>query len=613
MITFINPWAFLWFFPVALIILVLYSRRMRRFVHETSAGEVWRNSISILDPRFWWRPWRRLTSLLVQLGIAFAFVFCMAEPCLRPPQRMAVVIDCTQSMADALQSEAKQTAETKQTAGTKQTAEAATVQNGQSEALQKLAEMVKNLGYHDRIALIAAEDPPRILCRTTSERDKILEALDQYLKNQKPNLTANPNAVQNALDVAQALVVREAGAKPNPKTENIVVISDGCFPNAEQAFEDPAVRWLPVGKTRESMPITRLGVRWNLEFKRGTVSSVNKSEESAGSSVVVLIEIANFSSKDNSGTLTVAADRQELTLKPNETKTVRVVVAEPDFQAAESEPGQTGPSVAVAWDAPINGASFKTQLAIPTLNRFPVYLISKGNDWLVGRLQAVPAVASVTTVTAVPDDLPTNAVLIFDGATPRAIPEARTLLFGPKKELALLWQADRETPTSSAVATVNWDYAPDFWNQVNLTGQRFASDATLTIADSGNAESNQETAVKTTVLALDDKGRPLGWSISRTIPDQIFVFNCDLSQSDWQTTPGFAALLNNIFARWSGNVSDPIVCQTFADQDGRIPQLDEPKFALPGEDVIPLWTIIGVLLLAAVCIEWVLYQRRWLE
>lgn len=644
MITFINPWAFLWFLPIALLIVILYGRRMRRYVHETSAGEVWKSSISLLDPRFWWRPWRRLTSLLVQLGITFAFVFCMSEPCLRPPQRMAVVIDCSQSMADALQAQAISSPDN--LSGQKLPKSVATDSNPtgdaaqpQSEVRQKLAQMVKNLGYHDRIALIAAENPPKILCRTTSEREKILEALDKYLK--KPELTADLKTVQNALDVAKALVVRKTGAQPNPRTENIVLISDGCFPDAKTTFQEPAVHWLPVGKTRESVPITRLGARWN------TANQVRQ--------VAVLVEISNFSSKSNSGVLTIGSTKQELTLVPNEKRIVRALISEDECQTlntaqesesrlesrseskpalvsdASSEPQASQKSVAVSWDAALNGSAFQTQLLIPKLTRFPVFLVSRSADWLAKLLSEVPAVESVTTVTAVPEKLPANAVLIFDGATPRAIPDARTLVFGPKKDLLPFWKADRQTPVDTPVASVNWDFDSDLWSLVNLAGQQFIADSSLTIGGSDasaspdsvdsvdSAESAKSpgstklAAFHTAVLAADAKNQPLAWSIERGDSGSIFVFSCDLSRTDWSTTPGFAALLNNIFRYWSGGVMDPVEAQVFADLDRRIPELNEQTFVLPGEDVIPLWTIIGVLLLAAVVVEWILYQRRWLE
>ena len=539
---------------------------------------------------------------------------------------MAVVIDCSQSMADALQS---QSIRSPDNSGQKSSKGAATGDNPtgdvappQSEVRQKLAQMVKNLGYHDRIALIAAENPPKILCRTTSEREKILEALDKYL--QKPELTADLKAVQNALDVAKALVVRKAGAQPNPRTENIVLISDGCFPDAKTTFQEPAVHWLPVGKTRESVPITRLGARWN------TANQVRQ--------VAVLAEISNFSSKSNSGVLTIGSTKQELTLAPNEKRIVRAIISEDDCQtlntasdpasdpasSPDSEPAPASnssseqqanqKSVAVSWDAALNGSAFQTQLVVPKLTRFPVFLVSRSADWLAKLLSEIPAVESVTTVTAVPEELPTNAVVIFDGATPRAIPNARTLVFGPKKELLPFWKADRQTPVEAPVATVNWDFDSDLWSRVNLAGQQFISDSTLTMGDSdASAASADSASFHTTVLAADAKNQPLAWSIERGDSGSIFVFSCDLSRTDWPTTPGFAALLNNIFRYWSGGVMDPVETRAFADLDRRIPDLSEPTFVLPGEDVIPLWTIIGVLLLAAVVVEWILYQRRWLE
>lgn len=547
MITFINPWAFIWLL-LAIPILILYAFRQRRYIHKTGAGELWKDSISFLDPRFWWNPWRRLVSLLVQLAILLTFVVAMAEPCFRPPQRLAVIIDCTESMRDALSADGQSAVG--------------------SEVREKLAQMVENLGYHDRIALIAAESPARILCRTTSDKEKILSALDEYLK--EPQLTQNAQAMNQAIDVARALVAKKAGEKElDPRTQNIVLISDGRFPEFEQTAQTPGVHWLPVGKSFDNFALLSVGARCSTENK-----------------IAVLCTLASYSSKSQKGTITVAGTEQEIVGQPDEKLST---VIEIDASAV-TDAGQ----IDVLWKPSVGK---ERKLALPAIRsvNFNAYLVSRGNPALEDALKAVPAIEKVESLKKIPTDFPPNAIVVFDEASPAELPNAYTICIAPKKT-SNLWTAT-ETPVDAVVESVNVDLFPGLWTSCNLIGQQFRAAASI------------EPTSPAVTLASDKNGTALAWAIDGEKKSQHFVFACQ----QWQTVPGFGIVVKNIVDFWSNGEFDPYVTEEFLDEDGRMPTSSVDAFSLPGEDVIPLWTILGVILLIAVCVEWCLYQRRWLE
>ena len=507
-----------------------------------------KDSISFLDPRFWWNPWRRLVSLLVQLAILLTFVVAMAEPCFRPPQRLAVIVDCTESMRDAL-SAGEQSA-----VG--------------SEVREKLAQMVENLGYHDRIALIAAESPARILCRTTSDKEKILSALDEYLK--EPQLTQNAQAMNQAIDVARALVAKKAGEKElDPRTQNIVLISDGRFPEFEQTAQTPGVHWLPVGKSFDNFALLSVGARCSAENK-----------------IAVLCTLANYSAKSQTGTITVAGTEQEIVGQPDEKLSTIIEID----ASAVTESGQ----IDVVWKPSVGKERKLTLPAIRSVN-FNAYLVSRGNPALEDALKAVPAIDKVESLKKLPTDLPPNAIVVFDEASPAELPNAYTICIAPKKT-SNLWTAT-ETPVDAVVESVNVDLFPGLWTNCSLIGQQFRAAASI------------EPTSPAVTLASDKNGAALAWAIDGEKKAQHFVFACQ----QWQTVPGFGIVVKNIVDFWSNGEFDPYVTEEFLDEDGRMPTSSVDAFSLPGEDVVPLWTILGVILLIAVCVEWCLYQRRWLE
>ena len=207
----------------------------------------------------------------------------------------------------------------------------------------------------------------------------------------------------------------------------------------------------------------------------------------------------------------------------------------------------------------------------------------------------MPAIDKVESLKKLPTNLPDNAIVVFDEASPAELPNAYTICIAPKKT-SNLWTAT-ETPVDAVVESVNVDFFPGLWTSCNLIGQQFRAVASI------------EPTAPAVTLASDKNGAALAWTIDGEKKAQYFVFACQ----QWQTVPGFGIVVKNIVDFWSNGEFDPYVTEEFLDEDGRMPTSSVDAFSLPGEDVVPLWTILGVILLIAVCVEWCLYQRRWLE
>ena len=52
---------------------------------------------------------------------------------------------------------------------------------------------------------------------------------------------------------------------------------------------------------------------------------------------------------------------------------------------------------------------------------------------------------------------------------------------------------------------------------------------------------------------------------------------------------------------------------SFTDSNLNIPELPEKIFIFPGEDIIPMWTVLILIVCGIFVAEWYFYQRRWIE
>ena len=78
---------------IALPIIALYLRKLRWRRQRETTGMFWEQVFAEHLARSRWLPWRRAASAAVQLCILALIVLALAEPQIRPPRRIVLVVD----------------------------------------------------------------------------------------------------------------------------------------------------------------------------------------------------------------------------------------------------------------------------------------------------------------------------------------------------------------------------------------------------------------------------------------------------------------------------------------------------------------------------------------
>ena len=206
---FVQPSALNWAL-LAVPVVLLYLWRIAPRRHAVSTGFLWTQVFS--EQRFgsaWWR-WRWPVSLGIQLTIITLVVFAMADPLVRDPCRVVLIID---NSAGANATDATSTP---------------------LERVKLLArQWVDELRSHDQMAILSAGGAPQVHCPMTDRRivlEKAIEALPE---------TKEPMRMDEAVSIGRQVL----SGDPNGR---IIVLSDSHTP-AEFGLEAQATAASPPG------------------------------------------------------------------------------------------------------------------------------------------------------------------------------------------------------------------------------------------------------------------------------------------------------------------------------------------------------------------------------
>ncbi len=171
-----------------------------------------------------WRR-RRAISLTFHVGVVILLSLAAAEPCLRRPRTVVLVVDNSPSM-EAVEQGSDRLARAKRLA----------------------VECLETLEPGEFAAVVTTAGRPVVVCAAESDFQRVADAIGRIR-------TANlPSRVVEAADVASGL------AATGTETE-VHVFSDGCFDGAENTDLGSRVTIHPVGSAAENAGITRLAVR----------------------------------------------------------------------------------------------------------------------------------------------------------------------------------------------------------------------------------------------------------------------------------------------------------------------------------------------------------------
>ncbi len=207
-----------WLGLLALPVIAFYLLKARQRRRPVSTLLFWDQLQPKMENTPLWRKLRRWLSLLLLLLILALLVGALARPAFlweqKAPNRTIVVIDPSASMAATHPAPSRWLA-----------------------ARAAVLESIERLRLQDEMALISAEEPPRILSGWTSGKRRLRLALES-LDARAPLPTGTDP--RSALELAEELLVLRENAR-------ILVYSDTVWPEQAVDFEREDMEWRGVG------------------------------------------------------------------------------------------------------------------------------------------------------------------------------------------------------------------------------------------------------------------------------------------------------------------------------------------------------------------------------
>ncbi len=374
----LSPASLYWLLLAApVVVFYLLKIRLRRI--PVSTVMFWNQIYEEKKPRSIWQKLRHLISLLLQLLFLALLVFAISEPYFMNEdlnrKKLVVILDCSASMnANDVKPDRL------------------------SVGKQKIHEIIKSLRQNDEMSLIAAGMHPRIVCGMTGHQKTLRESLDSVLN------TDEASSMEPALKLARNLI------EDQPQGE-IILISDGSFPDSSKVSENKKIVLIPVGKKDSSnVGITQFQVRRSLNDPLG---------------YEILIEAINYSSKKKDFRIELELNEEVVDVIPLKLK------AEEKWTEVFNYISEEGGILT----ATVNQEDFlscdnKVQAILPERKKQKVLLVTDGNHYLERVFEAMPLV-DLNVVNELPESIPENHIIVYHKKTPPNIPDGKVLLIEP--------------------------------------------------------------------------------------------------------------------------------------------------------------------------------------
>lgn len=388
--SFLNPLA-LWFGLLAAPIIILYLLKIRRKEVEVSSTLLWRMALRDRQANAPWQKLRRNLLLLLQLVILALMVLAVAR--LAFPVRsiaggsVVLLIDGSASML------AEDVAP-----------------NRFAQAIAAAEGVVRAAGAGTTASAILVTNQPVILFSGETDPDRAGDILAQ----------ARP--VAGEVDWGAALSLA-AGLRPQAEGAELtyVLISDGGVPEEGLPPLPGKVQYVAVGRSDDNLAISALSVR----------------AVPAGGSAELFLRVANYGSEDRAAVLTIARNGETLLTEQMQLpaqSSRQFVIPDLPNEAARYEARLSNLQANLPLDSFALDDAGYTVLAPSPVRR--VLLVSTGNLFLERLLLLLPNLQASRTV---PDEngevrLPTEAfdLYIFDGLIPGGeLPDGQILLVAP--------------------------------------------------------------------------------------------------------------------------------------------------------------------------------------
>jgi hypothetical protein len=251
--------AALWLFLTSGAVVALYLLKIRRRRQLLPDLELWRQFVSQSPVRSLFQQLKRWLSMLLWLVIVACLVLAIANPILSlgkiKPAAIAVVLDNSASMmtrepddkVPGAEVPVSPVANAGQSVGAED-AQPSAVPNRMDLARAELAELIHSRPVSDEWLLIEAGREPVV--RQTWTRDG--RSVVRHAESLPPFLGEAP--LGSAVTLARQLLA----GKENPR---LIVITDGCAPDAADVLDGEDVIVRAVGRPRDNLGVTHIGVR----------------------------------------------------------------------------------------------------------------------------------------------------------------------------------------------------------------------------------------------------------------------------------------------------------------------------------------------------------------
>lgn len=482
-----NPAALLWA-ALAVPIVIFYILKIRLRRAPVSTMLFWRQIYDEKQPRSLWQRLRHLVSLLVQLALLMLLVMALTEPYFNwevlQARRLVLVVDNSASM--------------NATDGTP---------SRLALALDKAKRFIDSLRFRDELAIVAGGTQPQVVCGLTGHQRTLQEALDRI------EATDGPTRVPEAAELAERLLA-------DHKNGQVVVLSDGCFADAEKLADREHVRFVGVGQKTPNVGITQFQVRRSLLDPIG---------------YQILAAVRNASDKEVECRLEIDLDDSVVDVVPLKLE------AGGSWQHTFEKTSAEGGRMRVRLDhVDALPADNEATALLPMRAVQPVTLITQGNLFLQKVFEANQLVR--LSMFKLPEDAPApgpNTVTVFHRRVPEKLPDGAVLVIDPQDSCDL-WQAGEKI--ESPLVTKQDSDSP-LMMHVRLDNVLMPDARQLTFATPPH------------VLASSLGDEPLFAAITRPT-GKVLVLTVNLDEGDLPLRTAFPILAANALTWFAGNLGE---------------------------------------------------------
>jgi hypothetical protein len=478
---FATPTA-LWWALLAVPIIVLYILKVRLRRVSVSTGMFWNQVFEEKRPRSIWQQLKHLLSLLVQLLFLALLVGAVADPFfeseLQNARRLVLVIDNSASM------------------------NATDVAPSRLAAVKEQAlALVRGLRWRDEMAVVAAGASPRVACGLSSHQKTLAAAIEAIGPSDAPT------SVPEAVAMARRLISGRENAE-------IVVLSDGCFPEAADLAKQDDVRLATTGTPAANVGITLLAVR------RSIVDVIGYQ---------ILVEVSNSSDEPVERQLELALGEQLIDVLP-----LKLAAGEVFRRVLDHTTAEGGELVATLGEDDALTADNRAVAILPRRQTRHVVLVTPGNLFLQSVFTSIPLV-ELSVTNAIPENLPPGAILVLHKQAAETLPAGNVLVIDPQSTSEHWTLGD---PLGDPLVASETEDSPlmrhvDLQNIV-LPGAR-----------------KMEIAAAHEQLAGSLTDEPLYATIARDA-GKLAVLSVDLDQADLPLRTAFPIMMTNALAWYSG-------------------------------------------------------------